>query len=84
MHQKQSVSEVHTQKLVFSLNSQWSCWVSGPKNAGLLYLNSRYHFITRAPLGGGVRLCPLLVFQNNSKGVADIDAKFGVPNPTLI
>ena len=36
------------------------------------------------PAGGGGRICPFLVFQNNSKTVADINTKFGVPYPTLI
>ena len=35
------------------------------------------------PAGGG-RICPLLVFQNNSKTAADIETKFGEPYPTSI
>ena len=38
--------------------------------------------LTRATLGG--RICPLLDFLNNSKTVADIDTKFGVPYYTSI
>ena len=40
-------------------------------------------FVTRAPLGGAESV-PLLDFLNNSKTVADIDTKFGVPYPTSI
>ena len=36
------------------------------------YLNPRH-------AGRGSKICPLLVFLNNSKTVADIDTKFGVP-----
>ena len=45
-------------------------------------LRSRHGALTRAPLGGGAESAPLLDFLNNSKTVADIDTKFGVPYPT--
>ena len=40
--------------------------------------------LTCAPLGGGDRICPVLVFQNNPKTVVEIDTKFGVPYPPSI
>ena len=38
--------------------------------------------LTHAPLGG--RICPLQVFRNKPKTVADFDTKFGVSYPTSI
>ena len=40
-------------------------------------------FLTRTPLGGQ-NLPPFLVFQNNSKTIADIVTNFSVPYATLI
>ena len=41
-------------------------------------------FINPRPAGGGAESAPLLVFQNNSTTVADIDTKFSVSYPTSI
>ena len=46
----------------------------------VMFSNFGWQTLTRAPLGGGgAESASSWFFQNNSKTVADIDTKFGVP-----
>ena len=68
----------------------WQClvWPCPPFTDKKCITVNYFHFFRfayRLLHTGGGRICPpLLVFQNNSKTVADIDTKFGVPYPTSI
>ena len=46
------------------------------------YANILMYFPFNPQPAGGGRICPLPDFLNNSKTVADIDTKLGVPYPT--